>query len=170
KLDRTVYNIENSIISSGNNVLEILGKLPGVVVDNNDAISVRGKSGVMLMIDGKMNYLSAEEAAIYLKNMDASQVEKIEIITNPSSKYDASGNAIINIVLKKNKNLGLNATLVSNYKHDFYGSGYGGIDWNYRMPKVNFYGNGYYSTTGFFHNVNQTTFNANTKPEIITNE
>jgi len=171
KIDRTVYNIQNSIISSGNNVLDILGKLPGVMVDNSEAISVRGKSGVLIMIDGKTNYLSAQDAATYLKSLEASQVDKIEVITNPSSKYDAAGNAIINIILKKDKNLGLNATVVSSYRQDFYGTGYGGIDVNYRMKKINFFGNGYYSSTGFFHDINQTnTFNLSATPEILTDD
>ncbi|MGP8215610.1 MAG: outer membrane beta-barrel protein [Bacteroidia bacterium] len=135
KPDRTVYNIENSIISAGNNVLEVLKKLPGVAVDNNDNISVNSQSGVLIMIDGRTSYLSAADAATYLRSLDAGQVEKIEIITNPSAKYDAAGSSVINIVMKRNKNLGLNAELTSGYEQGIYGGGREGININYTARK-----------------------------------
>jgi outer membrane receptor protein involved in Fe transport len=140
QLDRTVFNIENSVLSSGNNALDVLKKLPGVTVDNNDNVSVRGKSGVLFMIDGRTSYLSGSDIANYLRSIDASQIEKIEVITNPSAKYDASGNAIINIVLKKNKNLGFNGQLSVNYGQGFYYESNDGINANYRMKKWNFFG------------------------------
>ena len=135
KPDRTVYNIENSIISAGNNVFEVLKKLPGVTVDNNDNISVNNQSSVLIMIDGRTSYLSAADAATYLQSLDASQVEKIEIITSPSAKYDAAGSSIINIVMKRDKNMGLNAELTSSYAQGIYGTGTEGVNVNFASKK-----------------------------------
>ncbi|HXC04123.1 MAG TPA: TonB-dependent receptor plug domain-containing protein, partial [Bacteroidia bacterium] len=140
RMDRIVFNIENSIISSGNNGLEVLKKLPGVTVENESTIKVRGKSGVLIMIDGRTSYLSASDVANYLKSLDASQIEKIEVITNPSAKYDASGNAIINIILKKNKNLGLNAMLSGSVRQSVYSGSTFNINGNYRTRKFNYFG------------------------------
>ena len=168
KVDRMVFNIENSIISSGNDALEVLKKLPGVNVDNNDAIQVRGKPGVLIMIDGRTTYMSAEDAATYLKSIDASQIEKIEVITNPSAKYDASGNAVINIILKKNKNLGFNGQLNASHAQGFYGTSIGGINANYRTKKFNFFGS-YNSYIAKRFNVpqKQSTFSENGVPANI---
>jgi hypothetical protein len=112
KLDKLVVNVENSIVATGNTVLEVLQKSPGVTVDNNDNISIKGKKGVQIYMDGKPTYLNQNDLANLLKNMTSEQIEKIEIITNPSSRYDAAGNSgIINIVTKKDKNLGTNGSV-----------------------------------------------------------
>lgn len=140
KLDRTVFNIENSVLATGNSALDVLRKLPGVNVDNNDNISVRGKQGVQFMIDGRRSYMSGQDMANYLRGIDASQIEKIEVITNPSAKYEASGNAIINIVMKRNKNLGYNQQLNATYDQGFYGGGNVGTNLNYKTEKWNFFG------------------------------
>jgi hypothetical protein len=93
EIDRTVVNVENSIVASGSTALEVLEKAPGVTIDRqNDNIQLKGKSGVIVMIDGKQTYLSGQEVANLLKNTPSDNIEKIEIITNPSSKYDAAGN------------------------------------------------------------------------------
>jgi iron complex outermembrane receptor protein len=139
-LDRTVYNMHNSIISAGNNGLEILKKLSGVTVDNSDAIQVRGKSGVLVMLEGRNTYMSAADLAGYLKSLDAGQIEKIEVITNPSAKYDASGNAIINIILKKDKNLGFNGQASLTWRQSNYYGGGANLNGNYRTRKFNFFG------------------------------
>jgi iron complex outermembrane receptor protein len=143
--DKTVYNIENSIISAGNNVLEVLKKLPGVVIDNNDNIKAGGQSGVLVMIDGRPTYLSGTDLVGYLKSLNASQVEKIEVIANPSAKYDAGGSSVINIVLKKNKKPGLNAELTSSYSQGIYYSDFEGINLNYSSTKWNIFANYGYS-------------------------
>ena len=113
QLDKTVVNVENSIVASGNTLLEILEKSPGVVIDRqNNAIKLRNKDGVMVMIDGRRNFLSNEALIQFLTNLNSEQVASIEIITNPSSKYDAQGNSgIINIKLKKNLSFGTNGSL-----------------------------------------------------------
>ena len=142
KIDRTVFNIESNVVFAGSNALEILAKLPGVSVDNNDNIKVAGRPGIMVMIDGKKSYMSATDLAQYLKGLDANQVEKIEVITNPSAKYDAAGSAIINIVLKKDKNLGFNGNVFTTYNQGIKWGNYNGFNANYRIKKWNFFGGG----------------------------
>lgn len=109
--DKLVVNVEGSIVANGNTALEVLQKSPGVTVDNNDNISVKGKQGVLILMDGKPTYMSESDLANQLKNMTSDQIEKIEIISNPSSRYDAAGKAVINIVTKKNKNFGTNGSV-----------------------------------------------------------
>ena len=111
KTDKLVMNVENSSIMVGSSALEVLQKAPGVTVDQNDKISMQGKQGVLILLDGKQTYMSSADIANMLRNMQSSQLESIELITNPSSKYDASGNSgIINIKTKKNKNGGTNGS------------------------------------------------------------
>ena len=110
--DKTVLNIQGTVNAAGNTALELLRKSPGVVVDNNDNIILSGKSGVQVYIDGKPSPLSTEDLAAQLRTMQASEIDAIEIITNPSAKYDAEGNAgIINIRLRRDKSLGANSTV-----------------------------------------------------------
>jgi iron complex outermembrane receptor protein len=112
KIDRTIVNVENSLLAAGNNALEILERAPGVTIDNEDNISLKGKQGVTVMINDKLTYLSAAQLATFLRSTDGNTVQSIEIITNPSAKYDAAGNSgIINIKLKKNKQVGTNGSL-----------------------------------------------------------
>lgn len=139
QIDRTIYNVGSSVVFAGNNAFDILRKLPSVSVDNNDNIKIIGKPGILVMIDGKKTYMSASELAQYLKGLDASQLEKIEVITNPSSKYDAAGSAIINIVLKKDKNLGFNGHVFIGTNQGIYNSSAIGIGGNYRTKKWNFF-------------------------------
>ncbi|MFD2872665.1 TonB-dependent receptor domain-containing protein [Mucilaginibacter ximonensis] len=114
KIDRTVMNVENSILSAGNNAMEILERAPGVTIDKDDNISLKGKQGVTVMINDKLTYLSAQQLATLLRSTDGNTVSSIEIITNPSAKYDAAGNSgIINIKLKKNKQSGTNGNLTA---------------------------------------------------------
>ncbi|HEK20665.1 MULTISPECIES: outer membrane beta-barrel family protein [unclassified Mucilaginibacter] len=115
KLDRTVMNVENSVLAAGNNALEILERAPGVTIDKDDNISLKGKQGVTVMINDKLTYMSAQQLTTYLRSTDGSNIQSIELITNPSSKYDAAGNSgIINIKLKKNKMIGTNGSLTVN--------------------------------------------------------
>ena len=141
KLDRMVVNVENSINSSGSTALEVLQTAPGVSLDQNDNIAMQGKQGVLVMIDGKQTYMSNADVANMLRNMPASQIETIELITNPSSKYDAAGNSgIINIKTKKSSTVGTNGTFSA-------GAGYGdnyransGISLNHRNKGINLFG------------------------------
>jgi iron complex outermembrane recepter protein len=140
--DRTILNVDASISNAGANGLDLLRKAPGVVLDNNENIQLRGKNGVVVYLDGKRSYLSPAELANLLKSLNAADIEAIEVITNPSAKYDASGNAgIINIRLKKNKNLGTNGSV--NFS-TAYGEGPKNnisVNLNHRNKKINAFGN-----------------------------
>ncbi|MGQ7852795.1 TonB-dependent receptor domain-containing protein [Pedobacter sp. WC2501] len=162
QIDKTVLNVENSIVSSGSTALEILEKAPGVQVDRqNEQILLNNKSGVMVMIDGKNNFLSASDLTIYLNSLSSSQIATIEIITNPSAKYDAAGNSgIINIKLKKNKAFGTNGSISSTYRNairanlptNIYGSEFN-FNLNHRVEKWNFYTNANASKNNNFSNL-----------------
>lgn len=141
KADKTVFNVENSINSTGSNAYELLQKAPGVVVDNNDAISLKGRGGVMVQIDGRPSRMSETELADYLKSVQSADVESIELISNPSSKYDAEGTAgIINIKLKRNKNFGTNGNITVGYAVGTYSKYNTSISLNNRSKKLNTYG------------------------------
>jgi len=109
KSDMLVMNVEDTPLAAGNNALDILKQSPGVSVDNNENITLMGQGGVTVLIDGKQTFLSADQLNTLLKSTDGNSIKSIELITSPSSKYDAAGTAgIINIVLKKNKLEGTN--------------------------------------------------------------
>lgn len=142
KSDKTVFNVENSINSTGSTAYELLQKAPGVVVDNNDNISLKGRGGVLVQIDGRDMRLSTEELGDYLKSIQSADVESIELISNPSSKYDAAGTAgIINIKLKKNKNFGTNGSLTLGFATGAYSKYNTSLSLNNRSKKFNIYAN-----------------------------
>ena len=90
KSDRLVFNVENSIVSEGGTALDVLSRAPGVVVSQDGDLSIRGQQGVAVMINGKLTQLSQKELANYLKSTTSSNIKQIEVITNPSAKYDAA--------------------------------------------------------------------------------
>lgn len=165
KIDKTIVNVDASPTSAGATALEVLEKSPGITVSNDGTISLRGKSGVIVMMDGKPSYLSPSDLSNLLKNMPASAIDQIEIMTNPSSKYDASGNSgVINIKSKKGKAAGLNgsvmAGLTTSYFENTSGTFYvipksqNSVNFNYRKNKVNFFGN---YNPNIFRGMNQMT-------------
>jgi iron complex outermembrane recepter protein len=116
KADRMVFNVEGTINSIGDNALGLLRKAPGVLVDNSENITVLSRNGVLIYVDGKRLPLSGSDLSNYLQNLTADQIDRIDIITNPSAKYEAEGNAgIIDIRLKRDKNLGVNANVGAYY-------------------------------------------------------
>jgi hypothetical protein len=146
KMDRTIVNVDASITNAGTTALEVLEKSPGVTVDKDGNVSLKGKSGVMIMLDGRPSYLSATELANLLKNMPSSSIDQIEIMTNPSAKYDAAGNSgIINIKTKKNKMKGMNGSVSASYLQAYYPKTNNSININYRTGKINLFGNYSYS-------------------------
>lgn len=139
--DMTIFNVEGQAIAIGENAFELLRKAPGVIIDNNDNLILAGKSGVRIYIDGKPSPLSTADLANMLKGMQSNQIELIEIITNPSARYDAEGNAgIINIRLKKEKGLGTNGSLALGYAIGTYGKYDGSLTLNHRGKKYNAFG------------------------------
>lgn len=142
KADKTVFNIESSINATGSNAMELLQKSPGVVVDKDDNISMKGKNGVRVYIDGRMTQMDNKDLAAYLRSINSVDIESIEMIANPSAKYDASGNAgIINIKLKKNKKYGLNGTFSSGLNVGKSPKTNNSLSLNYRNKKVNLFSN-----------------------------
>ncbi|MFZ1751783.1 MAG: outer membrane beta-barrel family protein [Saprospiraceae bacterium] len=141
KADRTIFNVQGTINSAGENGLNLLRKAPGVLVDNNNNVSVLGRSGVLIYVDGKRIPLTGDDLTNYLENLTSEQIDKIDIITNPGSKYEAQGNAgIIDIRLKKDKNLGSNGSVSSTYGHGRYGQGNVNGNANYRNKNLNTFG------------------------------
>jgi hypothetical protein len=121
-------------------VLELLRKSPGVLLDRDDNISLAGKNGVQVYIDGRTTPLSGQDLAHYLKSLQSSQVEAIELITNPSAKYDAAGNAgIINIRLVKNKSLGTNGSVNAGWNIGITAKYNAGASLNYRNKNINIF-------------------------------
>lgn len=143
QLDRMVVNVANSIVGSGSTALEVLEKSPGVTVDyQNERVQLRGKEGVIVQIDGKQTYLSAQDVIALLRSMSSDNIETIELITNPSAKYDAAGNSgIINIRLKKNSNVGTNGTASLAGGSGRFDRERGSIQLNHRAKKLNLFGN-----------------------------
>lgn len=152
KPDRTVFNVQGTINSVGANAIELLRKAPSVTVDNNDNVSVLGRSGVLVYVDGKRLPLGGADLSSYLQNLTAEQIDRIDIITNPGAKYEAEGNAgIIDIRLKKDKNLGGNGSLSGTLtqgqltRYNLSASG------NYRNKKLNAFGTIGYNDNNRFH-------------------
>lgn len=141
KPDKLVFNVEESISATGNNALDLLRKSPGVIVDNSDQILLAGRAGVQVYINGKQSPYSGDDLATFLRNLQSDQVEAIEVISNPSARYDAEGNGgIINIRLKKDQSLGANANLQLGSSTGLRPVYNGGLTGNYRNQQINIYG------------------------------
>ena len=152
--DKLVVNVENSIINTGSSVLEVFEKLPGVLVDQDGNIRIRGKQGVIVVIDGKPSALSGQDLLNMLRGMSSSNVQKIEIITNPSAKWDASGSSgVLNIIMKKNKLNGYNGSLSFNYGQGRYPKITPSLSLNYKKDKLNLFFNYSYSDRKGFNNL-----------------
>ncbi len=142
KNDKMVFNVENSISATGNNGMDLLRKSPGVLVDNNNNITILGRTGVRIFIDGRPTPLRGADLNAYLESLQSTDIDAIEIITNPGAKYEAEGNAgIINIRLKKEKGLGTNGSLTAGYQVGIYSRYNLGTSLNHRTKKVNLFGN-----------------------------
>ena len=140
--DRIVVNVDNSIINAGSSAMDVLERSPGVNIDQNDVISLRGKQGVIIMIDGKTTPMSGTDLANYLRGLPSDAIDRIDIITNPSAKYDAAGNSgIIDIHMKKDQRLGANGSITAGYGQGVYPKSNAGMNFNYRNKKVNVFGN-----------------------------
>ncbi|RZK20881.1 MAG: TonB-dependent receptor [Pedobacter sp.] len=148
-LDKMTINVENSILSEGNTALELLQRAPGIKVDEDGKISLKGRPGVNVMINGKLTFLSPAELAVLLKGTNSSSVSKIEIMANPSAKYDAAGHAgMINIIMKKSQIKGMNGSVSLNGgagRNARYGSGF---TLNYKDAGFNIFGSYNYAYRG----------------------
>jgi len=159
---KVILNIANSILAAGNSALDILAKAPGVNVDQDGNISLKGKRGVNVMIDGKPTYLSAEQLTAILRSTSGNTIETIELISNPSSKYDASGSAgIINIRLKKSSGYGTNGTLTAGGGYGNYYKANSGLNINHRSRNLNVFGSYNYDRGKDFENLEVQRSNTN---------
>ncbi|WP_312192943.1 TonB-dependent receptor domain-containing protein, partial [Sphingobacterium sp.] len=136
---KIILNVENSLQNTGGSVFEVLEKAPGVNIDANDNISLRGKGNLLIQIDGKNTPLTAAALADYLRGIPASSIEKIEFVTNPSSKYDAAGTAIVDIKLKKGTKKGTNGSLTTAIGTGRYIKNSNSLSINHRSKRVNLF-------------------------------
>lgn len=148
KLDKKVFNVGNDLVSKGGTANDILNNVPSVSVNSNGAVSLRGNSGVRILINGKPSVLTANNG---LEQIPAENIEKVEVITNPSSKYDSEGTAgIINIVLKKNKSKGFGSSVqFTTGIPDNHALGYNA---NYKNNKINIFSDLRYRYMNFLGN------------------
>ncbi len=148
---KMILNVENSIAATGNSAFEVLEKAPGVKVDNNDNISLRGKGNLLVQIDGKNTPMTGTDLANYLRGIPSSSVEKVEFITNPSSKYDAAGTSIINIKLKKDQRKGTNGSISTAWGTGKYIKNNNSFNINHRNKKVNIFANYSFAYREFYN-------------------
>ncbi|RZK47257.1 MAG: TonB-dependent receptor, partial [Pedobacter sp.] len=132
--------------NAGATALELLEKSPGISVDKDGNISLKGKQGVIVLMDGKQTYLSGQDLANLLRSMPASQLDQVEIMTQPSAKFDAAGNAgVLNLKTKKAKTMGFNGSINIGYVQGNYPKSPNSFNLNYRKGKINFFANGGYT-------------------------
>lgn len=172
RADKTIVNVENSIVSVGNSAYEVLERSPGVAIDQDGNVSLNGKQGVNVMMDGKPMQMSAEQLANYLKGLPSSSLEKIELITNPSSKYDASGlGGIIDIKTKKGRKDGFNTSIYANYGQGMYEKVSSGLSFNAKYKKLNWFGNFDFGKRKDFYDLHlDRTFYKNGLPDTRFNQ
>ncbi|BDD04611.1 TonB-dependent receptor domain-containing protein [Aureibacter tunicatorum] len=136
KIDRLVFNVDNTILTSGEDGLEILSKTPGVMVDSEGNIKINGKGGVVVMINDKRSYLTDKELSDMLRTINAENISSIEVITNPSAKFDAEGSSgILNIVLKEMKEKGYNGSVYAGMNQGRYPGANAGANINFMSGK-----------------------------------
>jgi len=167
QVDRTVMNVAGSVLAAGNSAMDILERAPGVSIDKDDNISLKGKQGVTVMINDKLTYLSAAQLAILLRSTDGNSIQSIEIITNPSAKYDAAGNSgIINIKLKKNTRNGTNGSIIATGGLSAYYNDNETLSLNHKEGNLNVFGSfnhGDYQN-GRDLNIRRTVVDSTNKP------
>ena len=139
-IDKKIFSVDQSLVSEGGSASDLLQNVPSVQTDLDGNVSLRGSSGVRVLIDGKPSLIAGGNIAQILQSIPASSIESVELITNPSAKYDAEGQSgIINIVLKKNKKLGLNGSIaLTAGTRDNYN---GNANLSFQNSKINLYGN-----------------------------
>jgi outer membrane receptor protein involved in Fe transport len=164
--DRLIINVENSVLTTGNNALEVLKSAPGIIMTPQGQLSMRGKPNVMIMVDNKI--VSKEIGNTLLENMQGDNIVKIELITNPSAKYDAQASGgIINIITRKGLQQGLNGNVRIGGSQGELGKMNAGIDFNYRKDNINIFGGlGFRHSKGFRVESNDTKYLQSTSGEI----
>jgi len=150
--DRTIVHVDAMLGSASSNTLEVLEKTPGVTVNASGDISLNGRGGVLVLIDGRPTYMSGPDLGSYLKSLPGGSLDKIELMDNPPARYDASGSAIINLRLKKNRSGGITGGLTTGYTQGRYARNNSSLNLNYNHKKINLFAN-----TGYGHERSYTT-------------
>ncbi|MES2378931.1 MAG: TonB-dependent receptor [Bacteroidota bacterium] len=145
RIDRTVVNVDAMVSAASSNALDVLAKSPGVMVGANDDITLNGKNNLLVLIDDRPTYMTGQSLIAYLRSLPGSMLDKLELISNPPARYDANGNAIINIVLKKNQAAGFTGAINLGYIQGVYARSNNALNVNYRTPKFNLFSNIGYS-------------------------
>ncbi len=173
KIDRKVINVGQELINAGPTASDLLNNIPSVSVDpQTNAVSLRGNTNVQIFIDGKPSQLSAAQA---LQQIPSTSIKSVELITNPSAKFNPEGmSGIINIVLKKNANLGFNGSINLGTNIGITPKGNGSLDMNYRVNKFNIYSTissniGRYNNFGYLNSVNRATPNNSNQSDFTIN-
>ncbi len=149
KMDRTVVTPDALISNAGSNALEVLEQAPGLSIDNNGSIMLKGRSGVAVFINDKPSYLSGTELENYLRALPAGSIKQIEIMENPPAKYDAAGNSgVINIIIKRNTLKGIHGNTSLSYRRSRYNGSNNSLNLNYNKDKVSLFANVY---AGFYN-------------------
>jgi hypothetical protein len=157
KIDRTVVNADQMISAAGSTAMDVLERSPGITIDNNGVISLKGKNGVTIFIDDKPTYLSGADLESYLRSLPASSIDQVEIMTNPPAKYDAAGGGgVINIRLKRTKSKGFNGAVNAAYTQGVYPKTNNSFNFNYRNGKVNTFAT---LSQNYFTNFSDLTIN-----------
>lgn len=172
KIDRTVVNVDAMLSAPSETAMDILEKSPGIIVDQNGSISLKGKSSVTIFIDGKPTYLSGSDLAGYLRSLSGSTLEQIELMSNPPAKYDAAGNGgVINIKTKKIKQKGFNGGLNLSFIQGKLTKTNNSANFNYRRQKINVFGNLSLVANNAFSdlNINRYFSNPGVSPTFLQN-
>jgi iron complex outermembrane receptor protein len=142
KAGMTIVNVDALISNTGSTALDVLSNTPGLLVDEDGSITLKGKEGAAVYIDGKPSHLSGTELAGYLRSLPSGTLDRIEIMSNPPARYDASGTGgIINIVTKKTTTGGFSGSVTGNIGLGIYGSSNNNLNWSYRRDKLSLSGN-----------------------------
>lgn len=160
KIDRTIVNVGQLLSNVGVSAVEVLNNAPGVEV-TDDAISLRGKQGVTIYIDGRQTFLDGAQLLNYLKSLPSGTIEKLELMPIPPAKYHVEGDAgLINIITKKNKVDGFNGSLSATRGQGRYSKSNYNLNLNYKTAGLNFFGNaGYLSNNSYFKVLRNRVFN-----------
>ena len=168
EIDKTVVNVASMISSASGNTLEVLEKTPGVTVNSNGDITLNGRGGILVLIDGRSTYMSGSDLAAYLKSLPGSLLDKIELMDNPPARYDAAGNGIINIRLKKNRAAGYTGSISLGYSQGKYGRNNDAINLNYNHNKMNLFGSLGYNNEKTYTDDHSDRLFYNTGNELIS--
>jgi iron complex outermembrane recepter protein len=167
--DKMVFNVTGSVNASGNNALELLSKAPGVFVDMDKNVVLQGKSGVLIYINGRPSRLSGSDLTNMLEGLRSDNIDAVEIITNPSAKYDAEGSAgIINLVMKKNQSVGMNGNLITGFSKGKYGRANIGSALNYSGEKIAWFTNANLSEDNFQQDFEEITIMSDYNLDMIS--